>query len=58
MFSFRQTKDWIILIIIALLVVGVSIFLRYRTTGKWVCKDNLWVAEGNPESARPGLYCK
>lgn len=58
MLSFNQTKQFIILAIIVVLVIGVSMFLNSRKSGKWVCKDNIWVAQGKPTEPRPGLYCK
>lgn len=58
MFSFNNIKNYIILGIFAALALIGLLFASTRSNGKWVCKDNIWVAEGNPTTARPGRYCK
>jgi hypothetical protein len=58
MFSFNNIKNYIVLgIFAALALIGLLIGMNY-SPGKWVCKDGLWVAEGNPNTKKPGLYCR
>lgn len=57
MLSFNQSKQLIILIVIAIIAVTIGV-VAYKSKGRWVCKDNLWVAEGNPNGPKPGIYCK
>ncbi len=42
-----------LLVIISL----IGILLVSGNHGKWICKDGLWVAQGKPANAKPGLYC-
>lgn len=58
MLSFNQLKQLIILLIAVVIVIAFSLWLHSRQSGKWVCKDNIWVAQGKPTEPRPGLYCK
>jgi hypothetical protein len=59
MLNFNQQKEWIILgILAAFAMVGIFYFAHFYKTGKWVCRDGIWVAQGTPPDPKPGLYCK
>lgn len=58
MYSLNQMKQLVTLVIVAALVIGFGLFIRYKQTGKWICSEGIWVAQGKPVSPKPGLYCK
>ncbi|MEK7168953.1 MAG: hypothetical protein AAB778_02975 [Patescibacteria group bacterium] len=35
-----------------------GIYFATRTSGKWVCKTGIWVAEGRPSATKPPGVCK
>ncbi len=55
--AFNETKKFIILGILALISLF-GIYFSTRTTGKWVCKTGIWVAEGKPSDPKPVGVCK
>ncbi len=55
--AFNETKKFIFLGILALIALF-GIYFATKTSGKWVCKTGVWVAEGAPKDPKPIGVCK
>ena len=57
--AFNETKKFIILgILAAIAFFGIYFATKETNDGKWVCKNNRWVAEGKPAAEKPLGACK
>ena len=57
MLSFNEMKKFVILGIVALIAL-IGILFASNSQGKWVCKDGVWIAKGNPTTSKPVTLCK
>ncbi len=42
----------------AIALIGIIMATNKKTEGEWVCKNNRWVAEGEPSTKKPLGACK
>jgi hypothetical protein len=57
--AFNETKKFVILgILAAIAFIGIYIATNKKTEGEWVCKNNRWVAQGEPPTEKPLGACK
>lgn len=52
-----ETRKFIFLGILAAIAL-VGLYFATKPQNKWVCKNNVWVAMGNPKTERPLGICK